>query len=52
VEKHIVEDKSTLRKLIFQKWEKVDLQTIHNLINSMEKRITQVIDREGKTTNY
>ena len=41
-----------LKTAISQTWDKIDQETIDNLILSMDNRIFQVINRNGDATDY
>jgi transposase len=43
---------SDLKKAIQETWDSIDQETLRNLVESMQNRIYQVINRSGGMTDY
>lgn len=41
-----------LKEAIIEEWKKIDLETIQNLVNSMPRRLQEVINNHGGHTSY
>ena len=41
-----------LKKALLKEWEKIDINTINQLINSMSNRVEQLIEVKGSSTRY
>lgn len=52
VEKRVVHNKEELVKVVEEEWTKINLDLIYNTIDSMPKRIAQVLERGGKKCDY
>jgi transposase len=52
VERRPVKSKSELIPVILEEWNKIDLNLIRKTIESMPRRLTQVIERGGKKCDY
>ena len=52
VERRVVRNKEELVKIVEEEWSKIDLDLIRKTIDSMPKRIAQVLERDGKKCDY
>jgi transposase len=52
VERRVVRNKDELVKVVEDEWSKIDQDLIRKTIDSMPKRMTQVIERGGKKCDY
>jgi transposase len=52
VEKRTVRNKEDLVKVVEDEWCKIDQDLIRKIIESMPKRISQVVERNGKKCDY
>lgn len=41
-----------LKKALLEEWDKIDIETINSLIDSMENRVQALKDNKGRSTKY
>ncbi|KAL5536250.1 hypothetical protein ACEPAF_71 [Sanghuangporus sanghuang] len=41
-----------LKRALLEEWEKIDIKIINNLIDSMPRRVEQLVEAKGGSTKY
>ena len=52
ISKRRTKNKKKLIQIAKEEWKKIPTETIKNVIETMNKRIKQVIERKGEKTDY